>query len=105
MQRLETTAVRALRWVLDQQPVTDAKVAFAWRIAAGQTFSRAASVTWSADGTLRVIARSDAWRHEISRARPVLIARIAELLGPGVVKRITVLAEADDAFSHDRRTS
>jgi hypothetical protein len=99
MKRLDQTSFGALRTLLDGQPTTDAKVAFAWTIAAGPTLSRAAAVSWS-DGTLRVVPRTDAWRQELSRARPLIARRMSDLVGPGVVRRITI-----DAVPNDRLVS
>jgi hypothetical protein len=96
MKRLDQTAVRALKTILDGQPTTDAKVSFAWTIAAGPTLARAATVTWSETGTLHVIARTEAWRQELARARPLIIQRIADLIGQDVVRRITIDVVRDE---------
>ena len=90
MKRLDQTAVSALKTLLDGQPTTDAKVTFAWTIAAGPTLARAASVSWSDDGTLHVIARTEAWRHELARARPLIARRLADLVGQEAVRRIKI---------------
>jgi anti-sigma factor RsiW len=90
VERLDVTATRALRPLLDGQPTTEAKIAFAWAIAAGPAMSRAATVSWTADGTLHVRAKSETWRLEIVRARPLLATRVAALVGPGVVQRISI---------------
>jgi len=100
MERLDQTSIRALRSLLDSQPTTDAKVGFAWRIAAGPTLARAGTLTWSENGTLVIMARTEDWRRELSRATPILTERVNQILGPGVVRRITV-ATASDA---DRRS-
>jgi predicted nucleic acid-binding Zn ribbon protein len=39
---------------------------------------------------LIVRARTDAWRRELRRARPVLTARVKEMSGAGVVKQIVI---------------
>jgi hypothetical protein len=100
--KLDRTAVGALRQLLDAQPTTDAKVTFAWTIAAGPSLSRAATVSWSDSGTLYVRPRTDAWRREIVRARPVIVERVVALLGPDVVRRISV-AELPDDTAHLKR--
>lgn len=87
-------APRVLREALDRQPVTTGKVLFAWSLAAGPTLARAASASWH-DGTLRVRAKSEAWRQELSRVRPVILSRLAALLGSGVVRTLDVTV-ADD---------
>jgi hypothetical protein len=90
MESLQSTATRTLRTMLELQPTSPAKVAFAWRIVAGATFARVAVPTWTEDGVLRLRAKDAAWRREIERARPLMAARLKELLGPGVVRSIVI---------------
>jgi predicted nucleic acid-binding Zn ribbon protein len=92
MERLDRTATRAVRSILQDQPVGQAKIAFAWNIAAGPTLAAATSVTWRDDGILCVWAKTDEWRQEAQRARAVLFERITQLVGPGVVRDIKVLS-------------
>jgi hypothetical protein len=80
MKRLDQTAVSALKTMLDTQPTTEAKVSFAWTIAAGPALARAATVSWSETGTLHVMAR----------ARPLIARRVADLVGQDVVRRIAI---------------
>ena len=87
---LHSASARALQSLLNDQPVTAAKVVFAWQIAAGPAMARATSPIWSGDGVLRVRARDAAWRREVTRARPLIAQRIGQLLGPDVVKRIVI---------------
>jgi predicted nucleic acid-binding Zn ribbon protein len=89
MESLDRTANQALRALLDSQPNTTAKVAFAWRMAAGAALARAGEPEWQ-NGVLVVRARSDAWRRELRRARPVLTGRVQELVGADVVKSIVI---------------
>jgi Dna[CI] antecedent, DciA len=90
MRQLQSAAVRAYRGLLVSQPTTPAKIAFAWRLVAGPALSRAGAPRWAGDGTLSIRVRDAAWLREIARARPMLTARLAELLGPDVVRRIVV---------------
>ncbi len=90
MQPLQQSATRALRALLSTQPTTQAKIAFAWRMAAGPALSRAGTPQWSDNGTLRVRARDAAWLREIRHARPVIAERLTQLLGPDVVRRIVM---------------
>jgi len=100
MERLDRTSTSALRTLLGAQATNEAKVIFVWTIAAGPAMARAAQASWSsADGTLRVVARTAAWQSEIRRARPVIAARFDELLGPGVVKRWDIARADADARS------
>ena len=96
MKRLDQAAVSALRTLLDTQPTTEAKVTFAWTIAAGPTLARAASVAWSDSGTLHVVARTEAWRQELARARPLIARRVADLVGRETVRRIVIEVVPED---------
>ena len=87
LQAIETSALRA---VLDLQPTTPAKIAFAFRMAAGAALGRAGTPVWSSDGTLYVRAQSDAWRTELRHAAPILLARLRDLVGQDVVRRIDI---------------
>ncbi len=75
--------------LLEGQPTTSAKVGFAWRMAAGPGLSRATEPEWR-DGVLVVRAHTDAWRKELRHARPVLTARVRELVGPDVLKTMVI---------------
>jgi hypothetical protein len=87
---ISSAAAVVLREILAAQPDTPSKVSCAWQIAAGPAMGRAATVEWRATGELRVRARSDTWRQEIARASPLLLGRLAHLLGPDVVRSIAV---------------
>jgi predicted nucleic acid-binding Zn ribbon protein len=90
MEPLSSTAAPALRTLLNDQPTTAAKVTFVWTIVAGPALSRATTPVWSRDGTLYLRARTDAWRQELRRSKPVLLQRLNQLLGAGVVRRLDV---------------
>ena len=90
MEPLSSTAAPALRTLLNDQPTTSAKVTFAWAIVAGPALARAATPVWSSDGTLYIRARSDAWRRELRRSKPVLLRRLGDLLGADVVRKLDI---------------
>ena len=83
-------AAPALTPLLRRQPLSQAKVRFAWAATVGAAASRATAVGLHADGTLAVTADTEHWRRETARASFAIRAGLAELLGPDVVKRITV---------------
>jgi hypothetical protein len=78
--------------MLERQPLSAAKVVFAWRVAAGPSLSRSASADW-ADGILTLRARGAAWQRELERAAPLLKDRLAFLLGQQVVRKILVIED------------
>ena len=90
MESLHNAASHAVRRLLAGQPTTPAKIAFAWKIAAGQAMSRATETALSADGVLVVRARTEAWHREVRVARALLLRRLQDLLGPGVIARLKI---------------
>ena len=87
-------APRAVGELLRNQPLSPAKVKFAWRTTVGASMARATSVTLQANGTLVVRADSDHWRRETTRSAWVIRRRLGDLLGANVVKRVTVKGKA-----------
>jgi len=78
--------------MLARQPLSAAKVVFAWRFAAGPALSRSASADWTG-GTLTLHARNTAWRRELERAAPIIKDRLAFLLGHDAVRKILVVED------------
>ena len=83
-------APRAVGRLLRDQPLTAAKVRFAWHASVGPSMGRATTVNLRDDGTLMVSARGEHWRRETIRSAGMLKRRLSELLGNDVVRRITV---------------
>ena len=79
----------ALADILRRAPLTDAKVAFAWRAAVGPAIDRGTSVSLN-DDVLSVVVREDAWGREIERSEALIRARLEALLGRGVVRALKV---------------
>jgi hypothetical protein len=70
-------------------PLSDEKVAFAWRFAVGPALARTTSVELR--GTvLHVQARDQAWRREVERSTPLILNRLVSVLGAEVVARLRV---------------
>jgi len=90
MESLNNAAADVLRRMLASQPTTPAKVAFAWRMAAGSALGRAGDPTFREDGVLIVQTSSDAWRREMLRATPMLLSRVRELVGGDVVRKLVI---------------
>jgi predicted nucleic acid-binding Zn ribbon protein len=81
----------ALAGVLRKAPLTPDKVAFAWRTAVGPAVAAATSVELR-DGILFVRAHEQAWTQEVHRSAALIQARLAQVLGVGVIRRIDVSA-------------
>ena len=79
----------ALAELLRRAPLTQEKVAFAWRQAAGASLDRVTMVELHND-VLRVRARDANWKREIERALPVLRPRLETILGEKTIRRIEV---------------
>ena len=80
----------ALAGILRKAPLTDAKVAFAWRSSVGPAIDRGTSVALR-DGVLRVVPCETAWGREVERSEALIRARLDSLLGRGVVRAIEVV--------------
>jgi hypothetical protein len=75
--------------VVRKAPLSDAKVAFAWRLAVGPALDKATTVRLGADGTLYVSAESKAWVDSIRASVGLIRSRLAHYLGDEAVKRIS----------------
>ena len=82
----------ALAEILRKAPLTDEKVAFAWRSAVGPAIDRGTSVKLQ-DGVLRVSVREAAWGREVERSKALIRARLDSLLGRGIVRAIEISAD------------
>jgi hypothetical protein len=74
--------------VVRKAPLTDEKVAFAWRLAVGPVIDNATTVRLAADGTLHVSAESQAWIDAVHASIGLIRSRLAHLLGDDRVKRL-----------------
>ena len=75
--------------VVRKAPMSDAKVAFAWRLAVGPALAKATTVRLGNDGTLYVAAESKAWLDSIRASVGLIRSRLAHYLGDDTVKRIS----------------
>jgi hypothetical protein len=80
----------ALADILRKAPLTDDKVAFAWRSSVGPAIDRGTAVTLR-EGVLQVTAREAAWGREVERSEALIRARLDSLLGRGVVRAVAVV--------------
>ena len=79
----------ALAEILRRAPLSEEKVAFAWRAAVGPAVHRVTTIELR-DRVLRVRARDASWQREIERSAGVIRARLDALLGAGVVRGLDV---------------
>jgi predicted nucleic acid-binding Zn ribbon protein len=75
--------------VVRKAPLTDEKVAFAWRLAVGPAIGKATHVRLAGDGTLYVTADAPAWNESIRASVGMIRSRLAHYLGDDVIKRIS----------------
>jgi len=74
--------------VIRKAPLTEAKVAFAWRLAVGPAVDKSTAVRLE-DGTLYVTAESDAWLDSVRSSIGLIRSRLAHFLGDEAIKRIS----------------
>lgn len=75
--------------VVRKAPLTDEKVAFAWRLAVGPAIDKATAVRLGSDGTLHVKGESAAWNDAVQNSIGLIRSRLAHYLGEDVVKRMS----------------
>ena len=75
--------------VIRKAPLTDDKVAFAWRLAVGPTIDKSTAVRLAADGTLYVTAESNAWIDAVRASIGLIRSRLAHYLGEDAIKRVS----------------
>ena len=90
---VQTILPAALASVVRKAPLTDDKVAFAWRTAVGPAIAGATEPRLD-QGTLRVRTRDRAWQRELERSAATIRARLDGLLGAGVVRALEFTATA-----------
>ena len=90
MQRLGHFIPGTVAALLRKAPLSDEKVAFAWRPAVGATVDRVTSVSFK-DGILRVQVKDAAWQRELEKAAGIVRQRLNAILGDGVVRGIDVI--------------
>jgi predicted nucleic acid-binding Zn ribbon protein len=75
-------------------PLSPGKLAFAWRAAVGPAIDRATSVSLAGDGVLEVRVADQHWRREVKRSAPLVLDRLAAMLGPSTVTRLEIVVES-----------
>ncbi len=78
-----------LRLLLQNAPLSEGKVAFAWRAAVGAAFDRATAIKLE-DRALIVETSSAQWAREIRRSQAIILSRLQAMLGEDNVTRIVV---------------
>jgi predicted nucleic acid-binding Zn ribbon protein len=91
LQQLLPAAVAAL---IRNAPLSPGKVAFAWRAAVGSAIDRATTVALLDGGILEVRAADQHWRREVRRSAPLVLERLAAMLGTGTVTKLKVVHAA-----------
>jgi Dna[CI] antecedent DciA-like protein len=81
----------ALMELLRAAPLSDGKVAFAWRAVVGPALERATAV--KLDGQALIVETSSLeWSREVRRSSPIILARLQKFLGRDTVTSISVRA-------------
>jgi len=93
---IQQVVPEALAAVLRRAPLTPEKIEFAWRSAVGAALAHGTTVSLR-DGVLTVVARDGHWEREVNRARPMILARLKDLLGDDVSSLTVSSAAAPDS--------
>jgi Dna[CI] antecedent DciA-like protein len=87
MRPLSQAVPGAVADLLRSAPLSDGKVAFAWKVAVGPAMERATEI--KLEGTVLIVEPANAqWGREIKRSTGVILSRLATLLGRDTVTDI-----------------
>jgi hypothetical protein len=78
--------------ILRKAPLSDEKVAFAWRSAVGPSVDKATRIELR-EHVLHVRVQRAAWQREVERSAPLIRSRLDALLGEGVVRYLDVTCD------------
>ncbi|MBA2603820.1 MAG: DUF721 domain-containing protein [Acidobacteria bacterium] len=92
---LQNFASGVLAAIVQRQPHSPHRTAFAWQLAVGPALARSSSVELE-HGILTVHTRDLRWGREIERAAGTILRRMQHVLGPAAVTQIRI-AEVTDA--------
>ena len=89
MRQLGHIVPAAVIELLAATPLSEGKVAFAWRNAVGAALDRSTRV--HLEGRVLIVEAADAqWTREIERSRDIILGRVRALLGQHTVGRLEV---------------
>ena len=86
---VHTLVPAGLAEALRKAPLSDEKVALAWRIAVGPAVDHASQVALK-DGVLLVSVSTAEWQREIRRSSSIIRSRLDAFLGDGIVRTLKV---------------
>ena len=86
---LQSFATTVVADVIRRQPLSPAKITFAWTVAVGPAIARATSVDLR-DAVLCVTPKDARWATEVERAAPTILKRVQVLLGADVITDLRV---------------
>lgn len=79
----------AIAAILENAPLSDEKVAFAWRTAVGPALDKVSDVELR-NRVLYVNVKDARWQREVEHSAGIIRARLESMLGEGLVKSIRV---------------
>jgi predicted nucleic acid-binding Zn ribbon protein len=89
MRRIGDAVPGAVAQLLQRAPLSPGKISFAWRTVVGPQLERVTSVGLNGH-VLIVSAESRQWARELHRSTPVILRRLANLLGGEVVTSLDI---------------
>jgi len=93
MKPVSTVVPAAIVQMLERQPLSEAKISFAWHMAVGPAVERATTIALRS-GVLQVTTTDPHWRREVERSTHLILARLDAMLGAGIVKELRIRTHA-----------
>ena len=78
--------------ILRKAPLTDDKIAFAWRASVGPAVDKVTTIELRGR-VLHVRAKDTTWQREVERSMGIVRSRMEALLGSGVIGDIRITAD------------
>jgi len=91
MEPLHQVLPAAVAAAIRDAPLSPGKVAVAWQTAVGPAIDRATVVRLADEGVLEVRVTDQYWQRELRRSAPLILERLATMLGPNTVSTLTVI--------------
>jgi hypothetical protein len=84
---IQSFSTGMLAEIIRRQPASKEKTRFVWQLIAGAALARVTTVEL-VDGVLKVRCVDERWLSEVARAKPMILARLQQLLGADAVRRL-----------------
>ena len=91
MDALQSVVPRALTELFRLGPMSQEKLAVAWKVTVGDALSRVTTVQLQPDGSVEVRPADQRWHREVTRSSATILYRLKDLLGADAITYLSVV--------------